>query len=151
MPVIINLIQDYKTGEVMTDIKEDDMKINKMEARIKRRSLLKAGAVIAPLAITLHGGAAMAQVASAGRCVETMKTTVKVPVNRLDESGAPILDGDGIPVTDQVDFSPSVSAFTNRNNDDGSPETHWDYILKGNADGMTCLQSFDSAGLPRPL
>jgi len=127
----------------MTDINKDDIKINKMEARIKRRSLLKAGAVIAPLAITLHGGVAMAQVASAGRCVEKLKTTETVPVDTVD--------GNGNPVTNQVPFSPSQSAFTGRTNTNGTSETHWDYILKGNGHGMTCLQSFEAAGLPRPL
>ncbi len=127
----------------MTDMKKDDMKMNKTdEKRIKRRSLLKAGAVIAPLAITLHGGVAFAQVNSAGRCIEDMKTNVQIPL--YEE--VPIGSGTYQQTGTSVNFSPDNNQFTGRFVG-GQPETHWQYIENEQLSGITCLQSFANAGL----
>jgi len=117
----------------MTDINKDDMKINKMEARIKRRSLLKAGAIAAPLAMTLHGGIPMAHADSAS-CVEELKNHVEVP--HYDDNG----HKDG-----EERFNPD-SGFTNRLNHDGTPETHWDYLENEDLTGASCLQSLENSG-----
>ncbi len=125
----------------MTDMKKDDLKMNKTdEKRIKRRSLLKAGAVIAPLAITLHGGVAFAQVNSAGRCIENMRTNVQIPL--FEDVGGGVYQQTGV----SVDFSPDNTALTGRLVG-GQPETHWQYIENEQLSGVTCLQSYANAGL----
>lgn len=129
----------------MTDMKKDDMKMNKTdEKRIKRRSLLKAGAVIAPLAITLHGGVAFAQVNSAGRCIENMKTNVQIPLYEEVPLGSGTYQQTGT----TVNFSPENTDFTGRFNVNGvpGPETHWQYIENEQLSGITCLQSYANAG-----
>ncbi|MBL4603914.1 MAG: hypothetical protein JKY84_14305 [Emcibacteraceae bacterium] len=52
--------------------KVNDAEVNKstgLSQRLHRRSLLKAGAVIAPIVVTLHGGVPLAHADSAGLCV----------------------------------------------------------------------------------
>jgi hypothetical protein len=39
-----------------------------MKKRMHRRSLLKAGAIVAPIALTLHGGVPLAHAESSGQC-----------------------------------------------------------------------------------
>jgi len=125
----------------MTDMKKNDTIMNKTDKkRIERRSLLKAGAVIAPLAVTLHGGVAFATVNSAGRCIENMKTHVKIPLFEDDNNGG--YQSTGV----MEDFSPENTALTGRFVG-GQPETHWQYIENEQLSGLTCLQSFTNAGL----
>lgn len=52
--------------------KVDDTEVKKSEGltkRLNRRSLLRAGAIAAPVALTLHGGVPLAHADSAGMCV----------------------------------------------------------------------------------
>ncbi len=111
------------------------------QARIRRRRILKAGAVIAPLAVTLHGGVAFAQVNSAGRCVEHLKDTLRIPTFSVDADGNYVQNG-------SVAFNPSPGAMTGRVID-GQPEDHWNYVIREQLAGQTCLQSFMASGETR--
>ncbi len=54
----------------MTKVNETEVKeAEGLKKRLHRRSLLKAGAVAAPIAMTLHGGIPLAHADSAGLCV----------------------------------------------------------------------------------
>lgn len=116
---------------IMTEIDKDNTMEN---LRIKRRSLLKAGAVIAPLALTLHGGISMAHASSTG-CVDDLKEHVRIPT----------FDGEGNPNGD-VPFDPE-NGLTGRLNENGTPETHWDYLTNEELYGASCLQSIENSGL----
>jgi len=57
-------------GESMTKVNDEEVKCEEgLSKRLHRRSLLKAGAVVAPIALTLHGGVPLAHADSAGLCV----------------------------------------------------------------------------------
>jgi len=120
-----------KQAKVMTEINSDDIRTDKKKARIKRRSLLKAGAMAAPLAITLYGGISLAH-ADSTDCVEQLEKNVEVP--HFDASG----NKDG-----KESFNPETG-FTGRTIG-GKPETHWDYITKEDKTGASCLQSIQSS------
>ena len=47
----------------------EEVKKDGLSKRLHRRSLLKAGAIAAPVALTLHGGVPLAHADSAGLCV----------------------------------------------------------------------------------
>lgn len=118
----------------MTEINRDDTKVSKMEARVKRRSLLKAGVIAAPLAMTLHGGISMAHADSAS-CVKELEDHVTVP--HYDDTG----HKDG-----EERFNPR-EGFTGRVNPDGrTEETHWDYLENEDISGASCLQSLEDSG-----
>lgn len=54
----------------MTKVNDTEVKqAEGLKKRLHRRSLLKAGAVAAPIAMTLHGGVPLAHADSAGLCV----------------------------------------------------------------------------------
>jgi len=137
---------------IMTEEHKSDKMIKAIEHnRIKRRSLLKAGAAVAPLAITLHGGLAMASVTSAG-CVEDLEKHIEVPHYELDTPD----DGTGLHETyhrsssdhDQK-FDPEFGKTGRKIHDkDGllKEESHWDYIINEESTGASCLQSFANKG-----
>lgn len=119
----------------MTEMNKDDAKENATkDARTKRRSILKAGAVIAPLALTLHGGIPMAHASSTG-CVDDLITHVKIPIFESDNGGF-VWTGDTEP------FSPSPASRTGRGD-----ETHWDYLVNEELFGASCLTSIQNSGL----
>lgn len=125
----------------MTEINNEDTKGDMMEdVRIKRRRLLKIGAAVAPLAITLHGGVAFAQVNSAGRCVENLKARLisegkEIPTFEFDGSEY-VLTGDTIP------FDESLTATTGRLNASNNLENHWEYLESQGEQVQSCMQSF---------
>lgn len=58
------------SGDSMTKVNETKVEREEgLAKRLHRRSLLKAGAVVAPIALTLHGGVPLAHADSAGLCV----------------------------------------------------------------------------------
>ena len=121
----------------MTEMNKNDAK--KEDARIQRRKILKAGAVIAPLAVTLHGGAAFAHVSSAGRCVQNMKENLIIPKFKYKKRKKTYK------VIGSENFSPSTMAKTGRKFNHVE-EDHWDYVLREELAGQTCLQSFATSG-----
>ncbi|WP_339864237.1 hypothetical protein [Paremcibacter congregatus] len=124
----------------MTDVNKDDV-INKSdEERLKRRRILKAGAVIAPLAVTLHGGNAMAQVVSA-TCVEKMEGQLIIP--QFEETSP----GQFTEVGKQEFSEFPMQATTGRPNPSNPavPETHWDYISLQDSPGHSCYNSITIA------
>ena len=183
----------------MTEMNDKKITENTVaDTRAKRRRILKAGAVIAPLAVTLHGGIPMAHASSAG-CIEDMEKHVKVPHYKVKEhddgddddddssshdsgssshdssssshdsgssshdsgsssshdSSSSSSDDDGKHEYERDgrmdSFDPERNSYTDRGNtgrlnDDGTPETHWDYIKNEDEHGASCLQSYDDSG-----
>ncbi len=189
----------------MTEMNDKKITENTVaDTRAKRRRILKAGAVIAPLAVTLHGGIPMAHASSAG-CIEDMEKHVKVPHYKVKEhddgddddddsgsssssshdsgsssshdsssssshdSGSSSHDSGSSSSHDSSSssdddgkheyerdgrmdsFDPERNSYTDRGNtgrlnDDGTPETHWDYIKNEDEHGASCLQSYDDSG-----
>lgn len=120
----------------MTKMNKDNANKNALEAgRIKRRSILKAGAVIAPLALTLHGGTSLAFAGSVN-CLAELETHVKVPNFEPDGMGGFAWNGTTTPF-DPID----EGHFTGRLNPDGSLESHWDYLINEELYGASCIQS----------
>ena len=130
----------------MTEMNKKDLNKEITEdVRLKRRKLLKAGAMAVPVAVTLHGGTAFAQVHSAYRCVDNIKNTLP--------SGIPQFDNDGNQVG-TTEFDP-VNGLTGRQITDShgntQNETHWDYLNSQGIDSNhSCMNSFFSAGMPTP-
>lgn len=126
----------------MTEINNEDTKGDMMEdGRIKRRRLLKMGAAIAPLAVTLHGGVAFAQVNSAARCVENLKARLvsegkEIPVFEPDQNGNYVSTNHTIP------FDESLTATTGRLNANNNLENHWEYLESQDEQVQSCMQSF---------
>ncbi len=114
----------------MTEVKKDNATTHKKtEVRLRRRSLLKAGAVIAPLAITLHGGISLAH-ANSATCVDKMVTNgVQIP----------ILNPDGSPTGVTELFNPESGLTGQIIN--GQSQTHWEYIETGVMGYTSCLTS----------
>ncbi len=130
-----------RRASIMTKMNKDEASENTPEdARIKRRSILKAGAVIAPLALTLHGGIPMAHASSTG-CVEDLKLHVDIP-NYSDPDGDGIFELTGT----TTNFDPD-SGVTGRENPDGTSETHWQYLQNEELFGASCLTSIQNSGL----
>lgn len=156
----------------MTEMNDKKITENTVaDTRAKRRRILKAGAVIAPLAVTLHGGIPMAHASSVG-CVEDMEKHVKVPHYKVKEHDDGDGDGDDSGSSSSSSsssshdssgkheyerdgrmdsFDPERNSYTDRGNtgrlnDDGTPETHWDYIKNEDEHGASCLQSFEDSG-----
>ncbi len=126
----------------MTEENKNKTMINVVKgSRLNRRSMLKAGAVAVPLAITLHGGIPMAHAASGG-CVQDMKDHVTVPQFKLGDDGITYEVDHDLPA---LQFDP-VGGITGRVIG-GETETHWDYITNEELFGASCLQSFENSGL----
>ncbi|PCJ38546.1 MAG: hypothetical protein COA81_12870 [Alphaproteobacteria bacterium] len=111
----------------MTGKKEDSAK-NK-DLRLKRRSILKAGAVIAPLAITLHGGISVAH-ANSATCVDQMVANdVQIPLFNAD--------GTSKGITERFNPESGLTGKVINSN----PQTHWEYIQTGVMGFTSCLTS----------
>lgn len=79
--------------------KVDDTEVKKSEGlskRLHRRSLLKAGAIAAPVVLTLHGGVPLAHADSAGMCVMQLMEIA----NKTGDARAPMLQ---VPMTKSRD------------------------------------------------
>ncbi len=132
----------------MTEMNKKDLNKEITEdVRLKRRKLLKAGAMAVPVAVTLHGGTAFAQVHSAYRCVDNLK-------GKLGPNPMPKFKADGVTVDHMTQFDP-VNGLTGRQITEGGQlknETHWDYLQNElNEDTMhSCENSFFNAGMPTP-
>ena len=57
----------------------EEVKKDGLSKRLHRRSLLKAGAIAAPVALTLHGGVPLAHADSAGLCVLDLQKIANNP------------------------------------------------------------------------
>lgn len=122
----------------MTDVNKDDIMKNNEEERLKRRRILKAGAAIAPLAVTLHGGNAMAAVISAS-CVDKMTGKLQIP--KYEKS----IENGSVVYTQVTTTGFDKNAKTGRLTAGGADETHWNYIsIPGNA-GHSCYTSITIA------
>jgi hypothetical protein len=100
----------------MTEMNDKKISENTVgDMRAKRRRILKAGAVIAPLAITLHGGIPMAHASSVG-CIEDMEKHIKVPHFKVKEHD----DGDD----DDDDNSSGSSSSSSSHSSSGSSSSH---------------------------
>ncbi len=139
----------------MTNMNKDDAEKNAAEeARIKRRSILKAGAVIAPLALTLHGGIPLAQAMSTD-CLQELHENLLIPnfVPNYDDDHHDdghddhhtgyILDPNKPPTP----FDPYNQLTTGRQFEGEDPETHWDYLIREDLYGVSCLTSVVNTGL----
>ncbi|VAW00144.1 hypothetical protein MNBD_ALPHA01-675 [hydrothermal vent metagenome] len=114
----------------MTEMKIDNATINeKTETRLRRRSILKAGAVIAPLAITLHGGISLAH-ANSATCVDKMVAN-QVQVPKLNPDGS---------MTGVTEIFNPESGLTGQMIN-GHAQTHWEYIETGVMGYTSCLTS----------
>lgn len=109
---------------IMNEIDKSKMKkVSDKENRLSRRRLLKTGAVMAPLALTLHGGIPLAHADSAGLCV--------LHLEELAQEGDPTLQ---LPLGPQGQLVPF----------DGGIESHWEYITADSSrHGYSCLNSID--------
>ncbi len=79
----------------MTKVNEiKEKKAGGLKKRLDRRSLLKAGAIAAPVALTLHGGVPLAHADSAGLCVvQLMDIAKNSSDHRSDMLQVPMKDG----------------------------------------------------------
>jgi len=97
----------------------------------------------------------MAHASSAG-CIEDMEKHVKVPHYKVkkhnsssnnNNNGKHEYKRDGrMDSFDPEQYSHTARGNTGRLNDDGSPETHWEYIKNEDEHGASCLQSFEDSG-----
>lgn len=132
----------------MTEInKNATKKKSALEERIKRRSILKAGAVIAPLALTLHGGIPMAHANSTG-CLEELNKNIQVPNFIPNSNNTGYIQDPNNPTTR---FDPFNQLTTGRQFAGEGPETHWDYLIREDLYGVSCLASMTNAGLAGTL
>jgi len=130
----------------MTEIKKDDAETSgKTKARIKRRSVLKAGAVIAPLAITLHGGIPLAHAASAA-CDVKMAGQQIIPefTSKQKQNGEYKNEPTGRMLGYQGTRGKTGRVFNSPHR--GYEETHWDYIKQTDVAGHSCYNSITIAG-----
>lgn len=122
----------------MTEINKDDNNKTTDDMRAKRRLILKAGAAIAPLAVTLYGGIPLAHAASAS-CEEKMTNNGFQIPNYDPETGE---------YTGTITYGHNIHTgrMLNSGMNSGKPETHWDFIsIEGNP-GHSCFNSLNPNG-----
>ncbi len=131
----------------MTKVNETEVKeAEGLKKRLHRRSLLKAGAVAAPIAMTLHGGIPLAHADSAGLCVVQM-----IEIAQGNDSRARMLQ---VPVKNGQIARPLVGEHQSEINAEDYPEgtvlepfnasrLHWDFISDPNNNrfGFSCVSS----------
>ena len=110
-----------------------------------RRSLLKAGALAALIALTLHGGVPLAHANSSGSCVWELiqianssgrSAELQVPINTKSNKVANAAHGHAI-IPSLDDYGPNTQLVPF----DGSEE-HWNFIASSpNRFGFSCLSS----------
>lgn len=144
----------------MTDVNEkselkDNESVTTLSKRLHRRSLLKAGAIAAPFAMTLHSGAAATALgnhaSSAGLCVLDLREIATNPNHPRNEyMQVPINGGRIARRRDRRRHNGRINA---RDCEDGTRlepfdprnRVHWDFIKDSrNARfGMSCINSIE--------
>lgn len=120
-----------------------------LSKRLHRRSLLKAGAIVAPIALTLHGGVPLAHADSSGSCIIELFNIgqdsthpnyedMQIPMNPKNGHFATVINGHvndpgaGTTYPDGTYWEP----FNPTN------EEHWQYITESPANyGYSCIVS----------
>jgi len=132
--------------------KVDNAEVKKAEGlrkRLDRRSLLKAGAIAAPVALTLHGGVPLAHADSAGMCVVQLMEIA----NNSGDSRSPMLQvpmKDGRVADPIIGFKHDVEIHAKDYPEGtsiepfnaGSPH-HWQFLSDPNNQryGFSCVNS----------
>ena len=117
-----------------------------MDQRMLRRRLLKTGALVAPIALTLHGGVPLAHADSSGSCILELMDIAnnQSPGTRWDELQVPINDGQVAAINGDHAAVPELKDYpegTELVPFDGSPE-HWEFISSSsNRFGFSCIAS----------
>ena len=132
---------------VMTEKKTEESIMENIEksrgnARINRRKILKAGAVIAPLAVTLHSGVPLAHAASAA-------CDVKMDWQKIIPEFEAVKNHDGTYTntkTGKILGYRGTAGKTGRILEFGIEETHWDYISQPGVTGHSCYNSIVITG-----
>lgn len=135
----------------MTKVNETEVKQGEgLKKRLHRRSLLKAGAVAAPIAMTLHGGIPLAHADSAGLCVVQLIEIAQGNDSRARMLQVPIKDGKvAIPhnrvyKTELVaeDLETDFPEGTTLEPFNASPH-HWEFLSDPNNNrfGFSCVSS----------
>lgn len=130
--------------------KVDNTEVNKVEGlkkRLDRRSLLKAGAIAAPVALTLHGGVPLAHADSAGLCVVQLMDIANNP----GDHRAPMLQ---VPMKDGTVARPLVGNHKTEVKAEDYPDgttiepfnaspQHWEFLSdpQNQRYGFSCVSS----------
>jgi len=142
-------------GDCMTKVNETEVKnVEGLNKRLHRRSLLKAGAVAAPIALTLHGGVPLAHADSAGLCViqlmeiannpgDGRHAMMQVPIHS-NQIAQPLVGNSHAPEIHAEDYpeGTQIQPF------DASNIEHWNFINNplNNRFGFSCVNSIDFNG-----
>lgn len=135
----------------MTEVNETEVKKTEgLKKRLHRRSLLKAGAVAAPIAMTLHGGIPLAHADSAGLCVVQLIEIAKSNDSRAEMLQVPMNGGRvAVPhsrshktIIKVEDLDVDYPAGTTLQPFDASPQ-HWQFLSDPNNNrfGFSCVSS----------
>lgn len=144
----------------MTDVNEkldanDNDDTSTLSKRIHRRSLLKAGAIAAPVAMTLHSGAAATALgnhaSSAGLCVLDLREIATNPSHPRNEyMQIPVKNGRIARRRDRRRHNGRIQARdcekgTRLEPFDPRNRVHWDFIKdpRNGRFGMSCINSIE--------
>ncbi|MBT6328427.1 MAG: hypothetical protein HOJ34_01475, partial [Kordiimonadaceae bacterium] len=132
----------------MADIENQSGKTeDSLSKRLHRRSLLKAGAIVAPIALTLHGGVPLAHADSSGSCIIELWNIgenpshpnyedMQIPMNPKNGHFQTVTNGLGNPNGGTYPADTDWQAFNPTN------EEHWKYIAESPANyGYSCIVS----------
>ncbi len=148
---MVTIWQGLKWVNSMTDVNETEAKQPEgLKKRLHRRSLLKAGAVAAPIAMTLHGGIPLAHADSAGLCVVQLIEIAKGNDSRAEMLQVPMKGGrvaiphnrSHKPLIKPQDLATDYPEGTTLQPFNASPE-HWKFLSDPNNNrfGFSCVSS----------
>lgn len=135
----------------MTKVNDTEVKqAEGLKKRLHRRSLLKAGAVAAPIAMTLHGGIPLAHADSAGLCVIQLIEIAQGNDSRARMLQVPMKDGKVAIPNNRVyktelvpeDLATDYPEGTTLEPFNASPQ-HWEFLSDPNNNrfGFSCVSS----------
>lgn len=126
----------------------EEIKLDGLKARLHRRSLLKAGAIAVPVALTLHGGVPLAHADSAGLCVLDLQKIASNPNDsRHKMMLVPTKDGRvTLPTRGyRHDMYKDIKDYpegTQMEPWDSGNYQHWDFLKKNEGHyGWSCINS----------
>jgi len=117
---------------------------NVSKSRLSRRRLLKTGAAMAPLALTIHGGIPLAHADSAGLCVRQLEELADLGDPRMQIPTK--LNGQ---LHDSDDGESERYGQSDNDEEEKVPfnsevESHWKYIKSDSSrHGYSCLNSIN--------
>ncbi|MFC7049366.1 hypothetical protein [Emcibacter nanhaiensis] len=126
-------MEDFKGKNTAVQASEQEQ-----AKRESRRKVLKTGAALAPLALTLSTGNAMATnriAVSGAACVSNVKQKSYAGNEELQ---IPREHRSWMSADHEYEHPERTAHF------DDSNEDHWDYLKKHNGDECSCLQSVDA-------